>query len=152
MRRNTSLIPIPGGRRGVRSWSRLLLLIPLLTCSGCEFGRQWFQMSSDSMPFFGFDLLPDRRPTRPIAAGPGDEISIQTADNRDSEASDFEPRVVATRTVAAAPVNPPRQVLELPTLSRPATESTTSRNDGLGQPFPEPIKLLPEPRSTESGN
>lgn len=60
--------PATASRRGpvVRCSTRLgsntackccLLLLILLTAPGCEMGRSWFSMSSDSpMPWFGFDL------------------------------------------------------------------------------------------------
>jgi len=41
------------------SLSAICLLVP-----GCEVGRSWFSMSSDSpSPWFGFDLMPRRRTT-----------------------------------------------------------------------------------------
>lgn len=41
---------------------RVMLLLLLLATSGCEVGRSWFSMSSDSsMPWFGVDLMPRRR-------------------------------------------------------------------------------------------
>jgi len=39
----------------------LLLITTSIFASGCEVGRQWFQMDSNSgMPRFGIDLLPRR--------------------------------------------------------------------------------------------
>ncbi len=120
-----------------------MLLSLLLLCSGCESGRQWFQMSSDSpMPFFGFDLLPRRSSTRPIGAGSDDEISIQTADERDGSRTAFEPRIVPTHTVVVEPVAPPRKVIELPELRGSSTASDSDEPvDDFGEPFPEPIEL-----------
>lgn len=44
-----------------------LSLLALITMSGagCEVGRSWFSMSSDSpMPWFGVDLMPRRKTTQ----------------------------------------------------------------------------------------
>jgi hypothetical protein len=42
----------------------LLMMLLAMSASGCEVGRSWFSMSSDSpSPWFGFDLLPRRRTT-----------------------------------------------------------------------------------------
>ncbi len=118
----------------------------LFSLSGFETGRQWFQMSSDSpIPFFGFDLLPRRSSTRPINAGSGDEISIQTAADGDSSRTAFEPRIIPTRQVPQDPAAPPQlEVIELPESgsSSDAGEDDPPADD-FGEPFPEPIELSP---------
>lgn len=49
-------IASPASRRGA------VWLLLLTTFSGCEVGRSFFQMSSDSpVPFFGVDLMPRRK-------------------------------------------------------------------------------------------
>ncbi len=127
---------------------RRLAVVPLLALllfsSGCEFGRQWFQMSSDSpMPFFGIDLLPRRSSTRPINAGSDDTISIQTADDRGSNRTAFEPRILPTRPKVFEPAELPREAIEIPELHGRSTSTTheATPHDGFGDPFPEAIEL-----------
>lgn len=120
------------------------MLALLMLSSGCEFGRQWFQISSDSpMPFFGFDLLPRRSSTRPINAGSEDAISIQTADDRGHVRTAFEPRIIPTRPSTSEPVVQPRESIELPELRGRSISSDQSlpSHDGFGDPFPEAIEL-----------
>lgn len=128
-------------RRVTRRLAALPILGMLLITSGCQFGRQWFQMSSDSMPFFGFDLLPRRSSTRPIAAGDGDALSIQTADDREAGRTSFEPRITSTRDTLTPPPLDQREIIELPELrgrAEPAAAVEVS-SDGFSQPFPEPF-------------
>jgi hypothetical protein len=123
-----------------------LALLMLMVCgSGCEFGRQWFQMSSDSqMPFFGLDILPRRNSTRSIAAGEDDEISIQTADDRQAGRSGFEPRIIPTREVDPQPLAESRDIIELPELRGRTRENGSAQADTFSQPFPEAIELSAE--------
>jgi hypothetical protein len=129
-------------RSRVRRLAALPLLAVVLTSSGCQFGRQWFQMSSDSMPFFGFDLLPRRSSTRPIAAGNDDELSIQTADDRESGRTAFEPRIIPTpsRDTRAVPPAEQPNAIELPSLGGRSNEFEADA-DAFGQPFPEPLRM-----------
>jgi hypothetical protein len=54
----------------------VLLLLLIASASGCEVGRSWFSMSSDSpSPWFGFDLLPRRKTTNLTLPRPGDDGS-----------------------------------------------------------------------------
>ncbi|RLS56331.1 MAG: hypothetical protein DWH91_07045 [Planctomycetota bacterium] len=58
------------------------LALLLSTLSGCEVGRSFFQMSSDSpVPFFGVDLMPRRktsqyRPDRPALSTPAEGLLV----------------------------------------------------------------------------
>jgi len=46
----------------------LCCLLTFLITPGCEIGRSWMSMNSDSpSPFFGFDLLPKRRTSQTIS-------------------------------------------------------------------------------------
>lgn len=58
----------------MRKFTRFTLLLLLVSsASGCEIGRSWFSMNSDSpMPFFGFDLMPRRRTTELTVPRPGE--------------------------------------------------------------------------------
>ncbi|WP_437191248.1 hypothetical protein [Planctomicrobium sp. SH527] len=66
--------------RGVRrKFARCSLLLILLLAPGCEMGRSWFSMSSDSpMPWFGFDLTFPRRTSQ---VGP-QELDPESKANR----------------------------------------------------------------------
>jgi hypothetical protein len=57
----------------IQSAGRCGLLLILLSVSGCEMGRSWFNMSSNSpMPWFGFELVPKRRTSQLTVPQPGD--------------------------------------------------------------------------------
>lgn len=48
----------------MRRFCALLLVATAIMTSGCEIGRQWFQIDSNSgTPRFGIDLLPRRKTT-----------------------------------------------------------------------------------------
>lgn len=146
MRRSLPPLTNLARRGGVQA---LLLAVAMTLCSGCESGRQWFQMSSDSpMPFFGFDLLPRRSSTRSISAGSDDELTIQTADARDGDRSSFEARILPTREAVTPqitteePSSLPRISIELPELRKaPINSENSASPDDFGEPFPEPLEL-----------
>jgi hypothetical protein len=65
--------------------SRLLATLAVCaTCSGCEIGRQHFQMNSNSpTPFFGIDLMPRRKTTSIMS--PSTDRQLASADAVDAE-------------------------------------------------------------------
>ncbi len=62
------------------SWKILSLLVCVcLTSCGCEIGRSWFTMSSDSpTPFMGIDLLPRRKTSQLAPAKAGEHFPTMT--------------------------------------------------------------------------
>ena len=58
----------------------LAALAVCATCSGCEVGRQHFQMNSNSpTPFFGIDLLPRRKTTSIVSPPTGQQLASADA-------------------------------------------------------------------------
>ncbi len=65
---------------GSPGWSVLAVLCVCLTCSGCEIGRQHFQMNSNSpSPFFGIDLMPRRKTTSIVSPPTGRQLASADA-------------------------------------------------------------------------
>ena len=96
-------------------WLRLLVLLASLGLSGCQVGRTFFQMDSNSrVPFMGLDLLPKRDRSSPTAG-----------------VSRFQNEPVAQTSAVTAPPEP--QERETGRLSRLLGRS-------LG---PEPLSLQP---------
>jgi hypothetical protein len=78
-----------------------------LNCSGCQVGRSWFHMDSNSgTPFFGFDLLPHRTTqlTEPETKDPAESTLGGTAKTTVRPATDK----AATSTTLTKELHLPR--------------------------------------------
>ncbi len=115
----------------------LYLLAALAVCatlSGCEIGRQQFQMNSNSRsPFFGFDLLPRRKTTSIVSPPTGQQLASADAVDSGIETASETPERRRFWQRQAKPVDSAPATIVLP-LSKPNPDQPINRG---------PVELLP---------
>jgi len=102
----------------------------MLTFSGCQVGKTWFQMDSNSgSPFFGLDLMPRRKTTQLTPSNPAHSAPI----NAQSQVQPVSQR-------KSRSFKPRGRTIELPRFALPFGSSRESELDQSVQ-FPEPIEF-----------